>query len=909
MKTTSETTPLKRLTLAFAAGVAFLAGSAHAQSINVNFNGFTGGNLQSEVESTLSGPAGGLATSWNQYAANSSAGAMLDSTGAATTVTFTSTWSEGRTGNVNDLPIFRSTLTDFGKGIQGRNLTINGLTPAGLYDIWVMAYRDAADAAERLGAYWSTANATTSTSTQLLSSFGTQNGTTFEYGVNYVLFENVAADGSGVITFTANAGLATDPDFTANVRSGLSGFQLRPAQAAGPVDASVSTVRASPTAVLADGSSTSTVTVGLKDAIGKSVSGKDVTLANTGAGPLMAAILPLSAQTTDAVGEAIFTVSSSTEGVEEFTATDVTDSNLVITQTANVEFEHVLGPVDITVSTVAASPTTVVADGALTSTITVTLKDAAGFAVAGKDVTLANTSGPQMADILPVTAQTTDVNGAAIFTVSSNTAGVEEFTATDVTDTLVITQTASVTFDPLVIGPVDIAVSTVVASPGAARANGSETSTITVTLKDAAGYAVESKDVTLAGNSSADILPLTAQTTDVNGKATFTVSSNTIGLEEFTATDVTDTLVITQTASVNFTDPNAPVLVNITSSKYTGGNAVNLTTADLEGPGGLGAGTSWNVLGTNSGAALLDSTGVSTGITFATTAGESRGTSTEWVLEVLRTYWQQFGKGADQTVTLGGLTPGGFYDITLTSLAPVIDSGAASTEGGAGIWSTTNATTSSSAQSIDNTTPPKNTSTWVVGYNYVVFEKVEANGSGNIVFLGNADGIDADELNIGLVAGAHRLQLNSLQLLETTAPPSGTPYDTWAATNAPTGNPDDDFDGDGVSNAVEFVLGGLATTNDLDKLPAVATSGGDMTFTFVRDQTSIDAATTVTIEVGTDLQTWNTPPSPYAVPDTATVGPPVAVVDNLNGTDTVTLTVAQAPDAKKFARLKVVITP
>ena len=45
------------------------------------------------------------------------------------------------------------------------------------------------------------------------------------------------------------------------------------------------------------------------------------------------------------------------------------------------------------------------------------------------------------------------------------------------------------------------------------------------------------------------------------------------------------------------------------------------------------------------------------------------------------------------------------------------------------------------------------------------------------------------------------------------------------------------------------------------------------------------------------------------MPNTPTAGPPVAVVDNGDGTDTVTLTVAQAPDAKKFARLKVVITP
>lgn len=134
--------------------------------------------------------------------------------------------------------------------------------------------------------------------------------------------------------------------------------------------------------------------------------------------------------------------------------------------------------------------------------------------------------------------------------------------------------------------------------------------------------------------------------------------------------------------------------------------------------------------------------------------------------------------------------------------------------------------------------------------------------------------------------------------------PTGGPYDTWAAVNAPSGNPNDDFDGDGVPNAIEFVLGGLATTNDLGLLPAVATSGGDMTFTFVRDRDSVDPSVSVVIEVGTDLVTW---PDVYTVG--AITGGGVTVTDNLDGTDTITLTVTQAPDTKKFARLKVVITP
>ena len=150
-------------------------------------------------------------------------------------------------------------------------------------------------------------------------------------------------------------------------------------------------------------------------------------------------------------------------------------------------------------STVEASPATVFADGVLTSSVTVTLRDANGNGVSGKEVTLANTSGPQAASINPLTAITTNLSGQAVFNVSSATHGIEIFTATNVTDTLTLTDTASVEF--VEVGVLtDAAQSTVVASPIARLADGSSTSTITVTLRDANGYPVSAKDVTLANS-------------------------------------------------------------------------------------------------------------------------------------------------------------------------------------------------------------------------------------------------------------------------------------------------------------------------------------------------------------------------------------------------------------------------
>lgn len=134
-------------------------------------------------------------------------------------------------------------------------------------------------------------------------------------------------------------------------------------------------------------------------------------------------------------------------------------------------------------------------------------------------------------------------------------------------------------------------------------------------------------------------------------------------------------------------------------------------------------------------------------------------------------------------------------------------------------------------------------------------------------------------------------------------------YNSWAAINAPSGTAQDDYDGDGVSNGVEYVVGGTKDTNDLDKLPKLTSAGADLVFTFVRDQQSIDGTTVLNIETGINLVDW---PNKYPVSDTAVVANPgVTVTKNtpVAGKDTVVLTVPRAPDTKKFGRLNVKVAP
>ena len=140
--------------------------------------------------------------------------------------------------------------------------------------------------------------------------------------------------------------------------------------------------------------------------------------------------------------------------------------------------------------------------------------------------------------------------------------------------------------------------------------------------------------------------------------------------------------------------------------------------------------------------------------------------------------------------------------------------------------------------------------------------------------------------------------------LYVTSGPAG--YATWKAENAPTGIPSDDYDEDGVSNGVEFVIGGTKDTNDLSKLPAISINGGNLVFTFQRSQVSIDGSTTLAIQVSPDLISW---PDSYNVPGPAQINNPGVTVskDTSAGFDTIFLTVPRAPDNTKFARL--VVTP
>lgn len=142
-----------------------------------------------------------------------------------------------------------------------------------------------------------------------------------------------------------------------------------------------------------------------------------------------------------------------------------------------------------------------------------------------------------------------------------------------------------------------------------------------------------------------------------------------------------------------------------------------------------------------------------------------------------------------------------------------------------------------------------------------------------------------------------------------------TPYDTWAAgpfTNLFSNTlPGVDFDNDGLSNLMEFVLGGDPTISQAGIAPAVTTSGGNLVMTFKRsDASELAPAVSVKVELSTDLS-FSTPADDITIGPVTDAGPIAPsnasyTVTNSGGFDTIVLTLPQGAAPKKFARVKAV---
>jgi len=139
---------------------------------------------------------------------------------------------------------------------------------------------------------------------------------------------------------------------------------------------------------------------------------------------------------------------------------------------------------------------------------------------------------------------------------------------------------------------------------------------------------------------------------------------------------------------------------------------------------------------------------------------------------------------------------------------------------------------------------------------------------------------------------------------------SGTRLNAWMEGNAPesAGDVEADSDGDGVSNLIEFVLGGTKETEDQDKLPTFEFTESSVSFAFYRDQTSIAPSIRVSVESCGDLAGWS---QIYEIPDDAFSDSVITVIkDAQPGYDKVIVNAPKGADeTHRYFRLHVILAP
>lgn len=355
--------------------------------------------------------------------------------------------------------------------------------------------------------------------------------------------------GNGTYTRTL---ISATSQQTAAISFNVIGFGISPNTASvnfTPVPyLSLSTIVASPTFIQANGTSTSLITVTLKDAEGITINPSDYTVqinptAGTWLGPIV----------TNGNGVYTRTLISTTTpqtSVLSFSIPDIGTSP----NTASVRFS---AKPDLNLSTITASPASILANGTSTSLITVTLKDAQGITINPSNyvVQINPTAGTWSGPII------TNGNGTYTRTLISTTSQQTAILSFSVTDFGTSPNTASVIFTAVP----DLNLSTIVANPTSIQANGISTSLITVTLKDAQGIIINPSNYTVQINKTAGAWsgPVIS---NGNGTYTITLVSSTSLQTSIISFSVTGYGTSTNTATVNFIEPGIPInFIDITA--------------------------------------------------------------------------------------------------------------------------------------------------------------------------------------------------------------------------------------------------------------------------------------------------------------------------------------------------------
>jgi hypothetical protein len=319
---------------------------------------------------------------------------------------------------------------------------------------------------------------------------------------------------------------------------------------AGPVSAATTTISANPTTLVANGATQSTITVQAKDANGNNLT------TSGGAVTLLASSGTIGAVTDNTNGTYTATFTSPvTTGTSTITGT--IGGNAITTTSPTIALTP--GPVSAATTTIAANPTTLVANGVTQSTITVQAKDAHSnnLAASGGAVTLHATVGT-------IGTVTDNTNGTYTATFTSPiTTGTSTISGT-IGGNAITTTSPTIALTP---GPVSTATTTITANPTTLVASGSTQSTITVQAKDASGNNLAASGGLVTLHASVGTVSAVTDNTNGTYTATFT-SPATTGTSTITGTIGGNA--ITASASIALTPgPVSGTTTTITASPTT----------------------------------------------------------------------------------------------------------------------------------------------------------------------------------------------------------------------------------------------------------------------------------------------------------------------------------------------------
>ncbi|MHC5065250.1 MAG: Ig-like domain-containing protein, partial [Planctomycetota bacterium] len=351
------------------------------------------------------------------------------------------------------------------------------------------------------------------------------------------------------------------------------------------VSPSLSTINASPaSSVVADGITSSTITVTVLDTKGNPFANKSVSLSTDGTNNSLT-----QPSLTDSNGIATGSIASSTAELKTITAiVDPGPNQVTLSNQGSVSFIADASAISAGLSTVLVNPASdVIADGTDLADIQVTLRDINGNLVSGQTLQI-DASGSMNSLVQPGPS---DANGEASGSIASTIAEPKtiSITVNPGPSQVVLLDQPSVGFigDP---SNIDAGNSSINAAPSVALiADGVDSSTLSVIVRDVNGNPVAAQNVQISSDGSNNNI-VQPGPTDASGAASGSMSSTTAETKILTATinPGPGEVVITQQPSLTFIGDPATVnagtsglLMSPTSNVIADGSDNSLATVTV----------------------------------------------------------------------------------------------------------------------------------------------------------------------------------------------------------------------------------------------------------------------------------------------------------------------------------------